>query len=107
MPAETVNEPAVMPVKELGLPLVTVSAKTNEGIRRLKEELIVQAPKGRMILPQVQVIRDILDQDATMMVCKETELKEVLGRLNAPPNLVVTDSQTFGYVAEILQETKF
>jgi [FeFe] hydrogenase H-cluster maturation GTPase HydF len=54
-----------------------------------------EAPKGRLILPQVQSIRDLLDGDAFCMVVKERELKEALGRLNKPPKLVVTDSQAF------------
>lgn len=54
-----------------------------------------EAPKGRLILPQVQSIRDLLDGDAFCMVVKERELKEALGRLNRPPKLVVTDSQAF------------
>jgi [FeFe] hydrogenase H-cluster maturation GTPase HydF len=51
------------------------------------------APKGRLILPQVQAIRDILDSDAYCMVVKERELRDALGRLNAPPKIVVCDSQ--------------
>lgn len=51
------------------------------------------APKGRLILPQVQAIRDILDSDASCMVVKERELASVLGRLNKKPALVVCDSQ--------------
>ena len=58
-----------------------------------------EAPKGRLILPQVQAIRDILDNDAYCMVVKERELREALGRLNRPPALVVTDSQAFLKVA--------
>ncbi len=55
----------------------------------------LEAPKGRLILPQVQVIRDILDSDAYCLVVKERELREALGRLTRPPALVVTDSQAF------------
>lgn len=54
-----------------------------------------EAPKGRLILPQVQSIRDLLDGDAFCMVVKERELREALKRLNVPPKLVVTDSQAF------------
>jgi [FeFe] hydrogenase H-cluster maturation GTPase HydF len=53
------------------------------------------APKGRLILPQVQTIRDILDHDGITMVCKERELKLTLAKLKEPPKLVVTDSQAF------------
>lgn len=53
------------------------------------------APKGRLILPQVQVIRDILDCDAMAYVVKERELKECMSNLRKKPRLVITDSQAF------------
>lgn len=53
----------------------------------------LQAPKGRLILPQVQVIRDVLDNDATALVVKEREYASLLTRLKTPPDLVVCDSQ--------------
>jgi [FeFe] hydrogenase H-cluster maturation GTPase HydF len=59
----------------------------------------LEAPKGRLIVPQVQAIRDLLDGDAYCLVVKERELREALGRLNRPPALVVTDSQAFLKVA--------
>ena len=59
----------------------------------------LEAPKGRLILPQVQAIRDVLDNDAYCMVVKERELRDALDRLNRPPRLVVTDSQSFLKVA--------
>ena len=58
-----------------------------------------EAPKGRLILPQVQSIRDLLDGDSFCMVVKERELCQALNRLNKPPKLVVTDSQAFLKVA--------
>ncbi len=58
-----------------------------------------EAPKGRLILPQVQSIRDLLDGDSFCMVVKERELREALSRFNKPPKLVVTDSQAFLKVA--------
>jgi len=58
-----------------------------------------EAPKGRLILPQVQTIRDLLDSDAMCMVVKERELRSALDRLKTPPKLVVTDSQAFLKVA--------
>jgi len=58
-----------------------------------------EAPKGRLILPQVQTIRDLLDNDSFCMVVKERELREAFHRLNKPPKLVVTDSQAFLKVA--------
>ena len=53
------------------------------------------APKGRLILPQVQVIRDILDCDAMAYVVKERELKECIANMKKPPRIVITDSQAF------------
>ncbi len=58
-----------------------------------------EAPKGRLILPQVQSIRDILDHDAWCAVVKENELKSALGALKVKPALVVTDSQAFERVS--------
>ena len=60
-----------------------------------------EAPKGRLILPQVQSIRDLLDHDAFCMVVKDAGLSEALSRLGKPPKLVVTDSQAFEKVAAI------
>ncbi len=56
------------------------------------------APKGRLILPQQQTIRDILDSGATVVVCRETELTGTLASLKDKPKLVITDSQAFGIV---------
>jgi [FeFe] hydrogenase H-cluster maturation GTPase HydF len=58
-----------------------------------------EAPRGRLILPQVQSIRDLMDSDAMALVVKERELRNALDRLNRPPKLVVTDSQAFLKVA--------
>lgn len=60
------------------------------------------APKGRLILPQQQTIRDILEAGAVPVVVKDTELEEMLGRLQVKPSLVITDSQVFGKVAQIV-----
>jgi [FeFe] hydrogenase H-cluster maturation GTPase HydF len=54
-----------------------------------------EAPKGRLILPQVQAIRDLLDSDACCMIVKERELRDALQRLKRTPKLIVTDSQAF------------
>ncbi|MGE5422885.1 MAG: [FeFe] hydrogenase H-cluster maturation GTPase HydF [Ignavibacteriales bacterium] len=115
--------------RQLGIPLVKVSSKTKQGISQLKERIIqaapfdfeepyiagdlinpgdvvvlvvpidLAAPKGRLILPQVQTIRDILDNDAISMVVKERELREAMAKLKDNPRLVVTDSQAFLKVA--------
>ena len=60
------------------------------------------APKGRLILPQQQTIRDILDANAVSIVVKDTELKETLENLGKTPQLVITDSQAFRQVSEIV-----
>ncbi len=55
----------------------------------------IEAPEGRMILPQVQVIRDVLDHDGIAIVCKEREVDAFLRKMNPKPVLVITDSQVF------------
>ena len=60
------------------------------------------APKGRLILPQQQTIRDILEAGASALVCRDTELTQTLARLAAPPKLVITDSQVFGKVSQLV-----
>lgn len=64
-----------------------------------------EAPKGRIILPQVQVLRDLLDSNCLSLVVKETELKNALENLKNPPSLVVTDSQAFKQVSEIVPKS--
>ncbi|GIW49358.1 MAG: [FeFe] hydrogenase H-cluster maturation GTPase HydF [Caloramator sp.] len=64
----------------------------------------IQAPKGRLILPQVQVIRNILDNDALALTVKDSELTDILGALNREPDLVITDSQVFEKVNRILDK---
>ncbi len=87
-PDEFINAPAILgdlvPAGELVVLVVPID---------------LEAPKGRLILPQVQSIRDILDSDAYCMVVKERELRDALDRLNRRPALVVTDSQAFLKVA--------
>ena len=110
--------------------LCPVSAATGEGIFELKERIAAAAkreepdralvrdlldpsdivvlvvpidsaaPKGRLILPQQQTIRDILEADAASVVVKENELKHMLGSFREKPKLVITDSQVFARVAE-------
>lgn len=111
-----------------------VSAKTGKGVKELKDaigalakeekepiplvadlirpgELIVlvtpidsAAPKGRLILPQQQTIRDILDADGRALVVKESELKLTLEELKDPPAMVITDSQAFKKVSADVPE---
>ena len=109
--------------------LAFVSAATGEGIYGLKERIAAvaaaeepekylvrdlldpsdvavlvvpidsAAPKGRLILPQQQTIRDILEAGAISVVVKETELKDALEKLGTKPKMVITDSQAFAQVA--------
>ncbi len=65
------------------------------------------APEGRMILPQVQVLRDILDNNARAVVCRETELANTLQDLKQPPRLVITDSQVYGMVSKQVPDEVF
>lgn len=113
----------------LQIPLIPVSALTQKGIHKLKEKMALlvpeeqdkfcivgdlirpgdlvvlvtpidkAAPKGRLILPQQQTIRDILESDAIAIVTKEHELRETLSKLAEKPKLVITDSQVFLKVA--------
>ena len=115
--------------EQLELPVLPVSAKTAYNMEELKKVLIQKAPgdwegtpiigdliekgdvvvlvvpidtaapKGRLILPQVQTIRDILDNDGSCIVVKERELKDALNNLRKPPKMVVTDSQEFARVS--------
>jgi len=63
------------------------------GLAVLVVPIDLEAPKGRLILPQVQTIRDVLDNDAMVVVVKERELAYLLGLLKRPPDIVVCDSQ--------------
>ena len=108
-----------------------VSAKTGQNIRELKEAIAAlkpreterqlvgdllkpldtvilvtpidsAAPKGRLILPQQQVLRNVLDNNGIAMVVQETELAQALLKLAKPPRLVITDSQAFAKVSQIV-----
>lgn len=125
-----VDEQIRVDISALKIPYIEVSAKTRIGIEELKRKLIeiappdwevptiledliqpqdfvilvvpidLEAPKGRIILPQVQTIRELLDHNACAIVVKETELKSTFANLKQKPRLVVTDSQAFKKVAE-------
>ena len=112
-----------------GLQPLYISARTGQGIAELKERLAAlgkpqensrrivadllepmdlavlvvpidsAAPKGRLILPQQQTIRDVLEASAVAVVVKDTELKETLSGLGKKPKLVITDSQAFARVS--------
>ena len=87
-PEEFINTPPIVsdlvPAGELAILVVPIDK---------------EAPKGRLIQPQVQTIRELLDGDSYCLVVKERELREALERLKRPPALVVTDSQAFLKVA--------
>lgn len=110
--------------------VVLVSAKTGEGIEQLRNKLIgsvpddfgertitgdlcsdgdivllvmpqdIQAPKGRLILPQVQTLRELLDKKCLVMSCTTGRLEQTLASLAKPPKLIITDSQVFKTVYE-------
>ena len=110
--------------------VVLVSAKTGEGIEQLRNKLIgsvpddfgertitgdlcsdgdivllvmpqdIQAPKGRLILPQVQTFRELLDKKCLVMSCTTDRLEQTLASLAKPPKLIITDSQVFKTVYE-------
>lgn len=63
-----------------------------------------EAPKGRLILPQVQTIRDLLDSDCITVCVKENELQSAIENLKIPPSLVITDSQAFKNVSQIVPD---
>ncbi len=83
----------VAPTDFLATPSLIGDLLPPGGFAVLVVPIDLQAPKGRLILPQVQTIRDILDNDATAVVVKERELAATLANLKNPPSLVVTDSQ--------------
>lgn len=115
--------------KELGIKIIPVSAQRGEGLPELKRALVqlapagkeerpivadlfqpgeigllvvpidASAPKGRLILPQQQTLREMLDHHITAVVCRETKLRETLQKLKEKPRLVITDSQVFQKVA--------
>ncbi len=80
-----------------------ISDKLNRGdLVVLVTPIDQSAPKGRIILPQQQTLRDILDCDCSALVCQPTELEGVLNSLKNLPRLVITDSQVFGTVSKIV-----
>ncbi len=116
--------------KEFGIPFVCASALTGEGMEGVKSKIIeyapkdvelseiaghlietgdtvllvmpqdIQAPKGRLILPQVQVTRDLLDHGAVIISVTKEQMETALSALSVPPKLIITDSQVFPFVYE-------
>lgn len=121
-------------IKEADENSISVSAKNKTNINELKERIAAlakgaksekrivadllesgdtvvlvipideSAPKGRLILPQQQTIRDILDSGCTAICCRDTELVQTLASLAKKPKLVITDSQAFGRVSKDVPE---
>ena len=130
----TKREEQELAEKEKDLPIHFVSALQKTGIQELKEKigqmsakstqterlvgdllrkgdlvlLVIPidkaAPKGRLILPQQQTIRDILDAGCSAVCVRESELADLLGRSGLNPAMVITDSQVFGKVSKIVPE---
>ena len=123
-----INYELIEELDSLGLKHHSVSCITGESIYDLKEKVIkmlpdgedpplvgdlikqhdiivlvvpidLGAPKGRLIMPQVQTIRESLDEDAIVVVAKDKELRAALSKLSEPPKLIVTDSQAIMRVA--------
>lgn len=112
----------------LKIPVVAVSAERKEGMDTLRDRLLrllpesfdapditrnlvgegdtvllvmpqdIQAPKGRLILPQVQTIRELLDKKCTVICTTADKMESALNALKTPPRLIITDSQAFGTV---------
>ena len=124
--AEEINRAA----RELGMTPVVVSATAKHGLEALRDALAraagdnepgsltgnlakegdlvllvmpqdPQAPRGRLILPQVQTLRDLLDKHCRVMCCDTASLKSSLDTLCEPPALIITDSQVFKQVQEL------
>ena len=113
--------------RRFGIRAIVVSARTGENVAEVREAIIralpddepvsitgalaqpgdlvllvmpqdIQAPKGRLILPQVQTLRDLLDKKCLVMSCTTDKLDETLAALSRPPSLIITDSQVFPVV---------
>ncbi len=94
----------IVPEEFLSPPPIISDLIPKESLALLVVPIDKEAPKGRIILPQVQTIRDLLDGDQGCIVVKENMLAEALHCMNRPPALVVTDSQAFKTVAETVPE---
>jgi [FeFe] hydrogenase H-cluster maturation GTPase HydF len=95
---------AVAPEELLATPTLLADLVGPDELAVLVVPIDKEAPKGRLILPQAQAIRDLLDHHALSLVLREDQLRAGLERLNRPPRLVVTDSQAFRQVASMVPE---
>lgn len=92
----------LVPEEFLTPPPIVSDLVSPNGLAVLVVPIDKEAPKGRLILPQVQTIRDLLDGGQGSLVVKEDRLAQALSELSSPPDLVVTDSQAFKEVAAIV-----
>ena len=92
------------PKEFMTTPPVLAGLIKSEDLVVLVTPIDIEAPAGRMLLPQIQTLRDILDNDAYCLIVKEHQLAQALARLKRPPNLVVTDSQAFEKVSKIVPQ---
>lgn len=88
-----------VPEEEMGFPIVSDLISYGDTVV-LVIPIDSAAPKGRLILPQQQTIRELLEAGAVTVSVKETELTQALEKLEEPPKLVITDSQVFGKVSK-------
>ena len=104
-------------IDDLRQAIIEISKEKKSGFETLVDGLVkpgdmvvlvvpidIEAPKGRLILAQVQAIRETLDADACALVVTEKQLESLLKSLKEPPALVVTDSQAFEYVSSVVSE---
>ncbi len=94
----------LLPEEFLNSPKILGDLADEKSVVILVTPIDKEAPKGRLILPQVQTIRDLLDSNCISVVVKESELQDALDNLKKEPALVVTDSQAFKTVSEIVPE---
>ena len=92
--------------EQLHAPVLCLSARKREGIEELKNRLVevspqdIQAPEGRLILPQVQTIRELLDKKCLVMSATTDKMEQALEAMAKPPKLIITDSQVYKTVYE-------
>ena len=97
---EDLKQAIIRCAKQADSPIDLTDGIVNKGdVVLLVTPIDSAAPKGRLILPQQQVIRDILDKGAMALVVKETEVKAAINALGKAPDIVITDSQAFKSVA--------
>ncbi len=91
-----------VPEEWIATPAIVADLLPPTGVTVLVIPIDKEAPKGRLIMPQVQTIRDLLDAGRSCVITRDTELAETLASLKEKPALVVTDSQVFKTVNEIV-----